>query len=546
MQDIQVYKGDLPYIFVSYAHRDTEQVIPILAALQNVGYRIWFDRGIEAGTEWSNNSANHLRQCSAFLFFASHNSVQSENCLDEVAYAKSHSKPALLCYLEEDVALPAGTEMQTARFQRMFATRQADLTDFVKNFSDAVIFNPCRGEAAPAPEPTAPISVPPHKRSKKGLFFALAGAVIAIAILVSCLFIFGPGKNTDSPSQTLTLSDNWTDCTFRLDGIVYKLPVLYSQFTADGWVLVPGKNEDYSEDTYIAGTDTLFVSLIKEGSTIQAGILNPDGHAQKLKDCYIGSIKVSQPFSMDFCIAKDITQDSTPEDLLAAFGRPSFQYDEGNYLSWDWDHGYHITLSYTKNSESASLRLDNFTPADADTPTVEEPPAFLSEYEAPTALGEDLYSGTFLLAGDLYTLPAPLQVFLDKGWQVAFGSQTLVSGGSGYIHLSRGQDELSLSVSNPSPYKTLLENCLVTEISIYESNTLEAILPGNISIGLSREELQSRIPDNMECYEGDYGISYTYISYGDPRFHVRITVDVDTGLVDHMELSLTYDELILP
>lgn len=138
------YKGSKPYIFVSYAHKDSETVVPIIAAMQEKGYRIWFDQGIEAGTEWSNNIAAHLEDCSVFVVFASYNSVKSENCLDEIAFAKSHQKPSLLIFLQEDVVLPKGTEMQTARFQRMFYTRHASDESFLEKLTEAPILDACR------------------------------------------------------------------------------------------------------------------------------------------------------------------------------------------------------------------------------------------------------------------------------------------------------------------------------------------------------------------------------------------------------------------
>ena len=47
-----VYEGSEPYIFVSYAHKDAAMVMPLITGLQDRGFRVWFDAGIEAGTEW--------------------------------------------------------------------------------------------------------------------------------------------------------------------------------------------------------------------------------------------------------------------------------------------------------------------------------------------------------------------------------------------------------------------------------------------------------------------------------------------------------------
>ena len=203
--NLRAYKGELPYIFVSYAHADSEKVYPLLMVLQNAGYRIWFDRGIEAGTEWSNNIAEHLSQCEAFVFFLSEKSAQSENCLDEVAFAKSHNKPALMVCLEEDVKLPAGAEMQTARFQRLFLTRQNGQTGFLENFTAATIFDPCRDVAMLIPvttEACKPVKAKPA--AKKGVIGAIVACVVLIALIVSIAFGFGgqDGSTNQEQSQT--------------------------------------------------------------------------------------------------------------------------------------------------------------------------------------------------------------------------------------------------------------------------------------------------------------------------------------------------------
>ena len=150
-----VYDGDKPYLFISYSHADEKVVFPLLQGIQESGYRFWMDRGIEVGTEWSNNIADRLSRCEAVIFFVSKKSVQSENCLDEIACAKSHKKTAILIFLEEDVVLPGGVEMQTARFQRLYATRHPNLDSFMSALSAAPILQPCR-EVSPAPvaEPT--------------------------------------------------------------------------------------------------------------------------------------------------------------------------------------------------------------------------------------------------------------------------------------------------------------------------------------------------------------------------------------------------------
>lgn len=42
----KAYEGDEKFIFISYAHKDSETVYPIIEKLNADGYRVWFDDGI--------------------------------------------------------------------------------------------------------------------------------------------------------------------------------------------------------------------------------------------------------------------------------------------------------------------------------------------------------------------------------------------------------------------------------------------------------------------------------------------------------------------
>ena len=53
---LRPYEGTQPYIFVSYAHKNDAAVLEIIGTLQSRGFRVWYDEGIEAGSEFA--SAN--------------------------------------------------------------------------------------------------------------------------------------------------------------------------------------------------------------------------------------------------------------------------------------------------------------------------------------------------------------------------------------------------------------------------------------------------------------------------------------------------------
>ena len=123
------YRGNEPYIFISYAHKDKEEVCSVLARMQEDGYRVWFDAGIDPGTEWDEVIASHVETCDYFIAFVSHHYLDSENCKDELNYARDLDKKRLLVYLE-DVKLPGGMAMRMNRLQSIFKNRYELDEDF--------------------------------------------------------------------------------------------------------------------------------------------------------------------------------------------------------------------------------------------------------------------------------------------------------------------------------------------------------------------------------------------------------------------------------
>lgn len=113
------YKGDQPYIFISYAHKDSEVVLPIISRLQRDGYRVWYDEGIAPGSNWDEYISSHLDKSCNVLSFISEAYVKSQNCKDELALTRAKGKPVNIVYIS-DVQLTPGLRMRYGRIQALF------------------------------------------------------------------------------------------------------------------------------------------------------------------------------------------------------------------------------------------------------------------------------------------------------------------------------------------------------------------------------------------------------------------------------------------
>ncbi len=144
------YEGKDPYIFISYSHRDGKILLPIITQLIQDGYRVWFDEGIDPGSEWDTNIAAHIGACEYFIGFLSKNYLASDNCVDELTHARELKKKRLLVYLE-DVKLPDGLQMRLSRLQAIHKYTYSDNQYFYSKLYSTDGLKRCRIEQVQAP-----------------------------------------------------------------------------------------------------------------------------------------------------------------------------------------------------------------------------------------------------------------------------------------------------------------------------------------------------------------------------------------------------------
>ncbi len=114
----QVYEGDKPYVFISYAHHDSQQVFPLLNKLQQEGVRLWLDHGIPFGEEWPEEIGEHLIHCQIVIVILSYNSVLSANVRREITMAVNEHKKIIAIILDS-VDLTPGMQLQLGLCQML-------------------------------------------------------------------------------------------------------------------------------------------------------------------------------------------------------------------------------------------------------------------------------------------------------------------------------------------------------------------------------------------------------------------------------------------
>lgn len=143
MMTVKAYGGTSAYIFVSYAHKDRETVLPVIAYLQRRGYNVWYDEGIIPGAEWEEVLGARIKGCACFLCFLSFRSVTSPECAKEIRRACELKKPMVNVFMEP-IDLTQGAVAEILDVQGIEWFRLENDSDFYIKLLEHDLFEPCR------------------------------------------------------------------------------------------------------------------------------------------------------------------------------------------------------------------------------------------------------------------------------------------------------------------------------------------------------------------------------------------------------------------
>ncbi len=163
--NVSAYEGNLPYAFVSYAHADGEAVGALFQDMARSGLRLWYDDGIEGNVEWDERLSQKIRNSACVLALVSENYLKSDNCLDELKYAREQKRNVLMIYLEP-VTLTGGLAMRFNRYQALMRYECAGREDFLQRLTRSRGVADCLGQPPEAPEPQeSPAPAPASERA---------------------------------------------------------------------------------------------------------------------------------------------------------------------------------------------------------------------------------------------------------------------------------------------------------------------------------------------------------------------------------------------
>lgn len=328
---------------------------------------------------------------------------------------------------------------------------------------------------------------------------------------------------TDKPvvQAPTDLSDDIYSFQISIDGTIYQLPMWYEDFVALGWECTEDLTTKLSSNQYYPTA-----VFTKDGVKFYVGLANLSMNTVTLDKAMVYSIQLQDYYLKDsdweFILPKGITRGiSTKDDIVAAYGEPSDEYDATNYykLTYEYDTYQEVILYVSKETNTLyEIEIENMIELEgADNSINPEVPELVNNYVAPEALSESLYDFTIDLEGVLYELPCPLSLFLDNGFTIneKNSEMEVASGDSGWVELKYKNMTYRTLVKNYAEYATIVQNCFVTTIKTSEFDPkFDLTIPGNIKRGDSEDDLLAVI-ENFN-YEKDESGDFIYYTVYDP------------------------------
>ena len=207
MNGLKPYKGNEPYIFISYAHADEQAVGSVLENLERNGVRFWFDDGIEVGSEWPEYIAERLASANMMIAFVSNAYAVSSNCRKEMHYAVSKGIKTINIFLE-DADITPGLALQIGNIFALMKYRMDDHEFYERLYhaiqipaeSESAEKNAKKGGKIAGGSTNVPV-----KKSKKPIRKLLKAVLgIALTAAVLCGIWFVPASVSAAHSVSLS------------------------------------------------------------------------------------------------------------------------------------------------------------------------------------------------------------------------------------------------------------------------------------------------------------------------------------------------------
>ncbi|MDR1943829.1 MAG: toll/interleukin-1 receptor domain-containing protein [Synergistaceae bacterium] len=182
---------DESFVFVSYAHMDAGRVFPIIESLGGSGFSIWYDKGINISSTWTDEIATAITKCKIFIAFITKESVGSPYVRSEIEYALNNKIRIIPIYLDGMEVLPPGLALGLNSTQGITNARNSG--EIASLICEALDFNKVARKDESVSSQTGGKKNDAERRGAKKFRLAISAAAV-IAVLAVWLSVQGLGR----------------------------------------------------------------------------------------------------------------------------------------------------------------------------------------------------------------------------------------------------------------------------------------------------------------------------------------------------------------
>jgi len=345
------------------------------------------------------------------------------------------------------------------------------------------------------------------------------------------------------------MSDDLFSFQVAINGELYQFPMWYADFEAMGWTYEGDASKELASNEYIS-----YEKWSKDGITVKTTIANMSSGKKSVKESAVAGIRISYDSTMEEKNCKIelpggiVLGESLKEDVISTYGEPDDNQDNERYHYYGYTQGWYEEINIfwdTENNIIDSISMENIVELEGtDNSVSEETPDVVASYEAPTAVGEDLYSFDVKINGNYYTFPCPVSEFLDNGYELydhAYGDTELAAGKSGFVTMEYEGEAYKYGAVNYADYAATIDNCFIYSFDVTDREDTELEIPLGIKCGDTEEELVSKL-QGYEYERNDYGtagIGYRFYNRDDKSNSYMF--DVDDGVVTTITICADKD-----
>ena len=318
------------------------------------------------------------------------------------------------------------------------------------------------------------------------LIVVLAVALTALSVCVDALWVHRLHTRTTSQNTSTEIT---TPDTLRFDKQALSFPMTVADLQSAGW-----EPDDSLATLVDSNQSNDSVPFLKDGCTVCFVLCNTNAARSPLSKCtVVGVSGESMDGSHTFSLENGLTyQKSTRADIEKQYGKSRYSNRSDNALILTYYNAesepFRLTLTGGKLTQ---LEFAVKPVLDATAPDTLSPQA--AAWEAPASLPGKIRSEIISVDGAIYRLPAPLNAFLQNGWQLSlqdssYSAETskllsrsgLYPGQTITLLVTKGSSHMRVTLGNKGREMVNFASCAVTGLSIEGDSAPQFRLPGGI------------------------------------------------------------------